>query len=82
LIISTRRFRQFNLNCLRLFEGIISLYFSTYISVFGAREISEISLKQPEIMGMTKASLFSKMSVLTKDFMIDFMVALELERSL
>jgi len=49
--------------------------------VFGPKEISEISLKQPEIMGMTKALSFSKMSVLTKDFMIDFMVALELERS-
>ena len=61
---------------------ILIVYFSTCISVFGPKEISEISLKQPEIMGMTKASSFSKMSVLTKDFMIDFMVALELERSL
>ena len=77
----------------KLFEIIrgyhtLILYFMLYImdmyvyfGIWTKRNLGDF-LETTEIMGMKKASSFSKMSILTKEFMRDFMVALELELSL
>ena len=64
-----------------LYIVLYSMGMQVYFGIWTTRNLGDF-LETTEIMGMTKASSFSKMSVLTKDFMIDFMVALELERSL